>query len=154
VLAVVGGHVDAGAQLVFSLAWLAWVMGLASLLLLVHLLGRHSASTVSALLLVVPAMTAIASAVVLGEALHPASLLGMAVALVGTGSVLRRARRPRGPAYPAGVGPQSGALSHRSVRVTGVSPVPSAPIVHTSAWSSTPLMPRVTCVPSGENEAE
>ena len=109
VLAVVGGHVDAGAQLVFSIGWLAWVMGLASLLLLVHLLSRHSASAVSALLLAVPAVTAIASAAVLGEALHPASLLGMAVALVGTGSVLRRARARRPAARaPAARRPRRG----------------------------------------------
>lgn len=50
----------------------------------------HAASSVAALLLVVPPVTAIASAVVLGEALHPASPFGMLVAMVGVGAVLRR----------------------------------------------------------------
>ena len=50
------------AQLVLSLGWMAWGMGIVTLLLLVHLLRGHAASTVGALLLVVPAVTAIASA--------------------------------------------------------------------------------------------
>ena len=70
---------------------------------LVSILRRHAASAVAALLLAVPAVTAIGSALALGEALHPASLLGMLVALAGIGAVLRReapsrAVAPRGAA--------------------------------------------------------
>jgi hypothetical protein len=61
---------------------------------LVHLLRGHAASTVSAQLLIVPAVTAIASAPTLGEALHPASLLGMLIAMGGVGAVLRREAPP------------------------------------------------------------
>jgi drug/metabolite transporter (DMT)-like permease len=99
-VAVFGGRLDVSAQLVLSLGWLGWGMGIGTFLVLVHVLRRHAASTAGALLLVVPAVTAIASAPALGEALHPASLVGMLVATAGVGAVLRRegplpaARRP------------------------------------------------------------
>jgi drug/metabolite transporter (DMT)-like permease len=88
--AAFGGHLDVSVRLVLCIAWLAWGMGIGTLLVLVGLLRGRSASAVAALLLVVPAVTAIASAVTLGEALHPASLVGMLVAMAGTGAVLRR----------------------------------------------------------------
>jgi drug/metabolite transporter (DMT)-like permease len=98
-VAAFGGRFDVSAQLVLSLAWLACGMGIATLLVLVNVLRHHAASTVAALLLVVPAVTAIASALALGETLHPASVAGMLVAMVGVGAVLRReaapVRRPR-----------------------------------------------------------
>ncbi len=115
-VAVFGGRFDVGPRLLLSLGWLAWGMGIVTLLLLVHLLRAYAASTVGALLLVVPAVTAIASAPILGEALHPASLVGMVVALVGVAAVIRReapaepgtggptaepARRPQAPFPPA-----------------------------------------------------
>ena len=96
---VFGGRFDVSLQLALSVGWLAWGMGIVTLLLLVHLLRGHAASTVGALLLVVPAVTAIASAPALGEALHPASLLGMVVAMGGVGAVIRReTSSPRPPA--------------------------------------------------------
>ena len=98
-VAVFGGRCDVSLQLALSVGWLAWGMGIVTLLLLVHLLRGHAASTVGALLLVVPAVTAIASAPALGEALHPASLLGMVVAMGGVGAVIRReGSSPRPPA--------------------------------------------------------
>jgi drug/metabolite transporter (DMT)-like permease len=98
--ALTGGRLQLGAQLVLSFAWIAWVLGVGTLLVFVHLLGRHAASTVGSLLLLVPPVTAIASAALLGEALHPASLLGMAIATAGVGAVLRR-ERPRTTPAPA-----------------------------------------------------
>jgi drug/metabolite transporter (DMT)-like permease len=100
-VAVFGGRFDVGPRLLLSLGWLAWGMGIVTLLLLVHLLRAYAASTVGALLLVVPAVTAIASAPILGEALHPASLVGMVVALVGVAAVIRR----EAPAEPGTSGP-------------------------------------------------
>jgi drug/metabolite transporter (DMT)-like permease len=88
--ALSGGRFDVSAQLVLSVGWVAWGMGVVSLLAFVYVLRGHAASSVAALLLVVPAVTAIASAFALGETLHPASLAGMAVAMVGVGAVLRR----------------------------------------------------------------
>jgi drug/metabolite transporter (DMT)-like permease len=109
-LAVVfGGRFDVGPRLILSLAWVAWGMGVLSLNVFVGVLRRHPASTAAALLLLVPPVTAIASVPALGQALHPASLLGMLVAMVGVAAVLRRqpptredaaharAERPVGP---------------------------------------------------------
>jgi drug/metabolite transporter (DMT)-like permease len=87
---VAGGHVEFGAQFACTLLWLGWGLGIGALSLLVRILRAHDASAVSALLLLVPAVTAIASAPVLGEPLHPVTLAGMVVAMVGTGAVLRR----------------------------------------------------------------
>jgi drug/metabolite transporter (DMT)-like permease len=89
-VAVFGGRVDVSLQFGLSMAWIAWGMAILSLLALVYILGRHAASSVAALLLVVPAVTAIASALTLGEALHPATLVGMVVAMAGVGAVLCR----------------------------------------------------------------
>jgi drug/metabolite transporter (DMT)-like permease len=89
-VAVLGGRMEVGAQLVLSVGWLAWGMGVGTLLVLVRLLRGHTASSVGALLLLVPPVTALGSALTLGEALHPASLAGMAVAAAGVCAVLRR----------------------------------------------------------------
>jgi len=99
--AVLGGTFDVGVQLVLCIAWLGCGMGIATLLAFVNVLRHHAASTLAALLLVVPAVTAIASAVVLGETLHPASVGGMLVAIVGVGAVLRRESAPVGRPSPA-----------------------------------------------------
>jgi drug/metabolite transporter (DMT)-like permease len=95
VLAVAGGRYVVGSQLVLSLAWLGVGMGLGSLLVLVGLLSRHDASRVSALLLLVPAVTAIASVPALGEPLHVATLAGMAVSGAGVWVAIRSGGRPR-----------------------------------------------------------
>jgi drug/metabolite transporter (DMT)-like permease len=92
VAAVAGGRLEVSAQLVLCLVWIVLGLAVGTLLLYVHLLRVHAASTVTALLLLVPPVTAFASALTLGEALHPASLAGMLVALAGVGAVLRRAR--------------------------------------------------------------
>jgi drug/metabolite transporter (DMT)-like permease len=89
-VAVFGGRFDLSTRLVLSLAWIAWGMGILSLNVFVGILRRHAASTAAALLLLVPPVTAIASVPALGQALHPASLAGMAVALAGVAMVLRR----------------------------------------------------------------
>jgi drug/metabolite transporter (DMT)-like permease len=98
---VVGGQFDVGVQLVLCIAWLGCGMGIATLLAFVNVLRHHAASTLAALLLVVPAVTAIASAAVLGETLHPASVGGMLVAIVGVGAVLRREAAPMPRPSPA-----------------------------------------------------
>ncbi|HEY6527026.1 MAG TPA: DMT family transporter [Solirubrobacteraceae bacterium] len=96
VLAIAGGRYVVGPQLVLSLAWLGVGMGMGTLLVLVNLLARHDASRVSALLLLVPAVTAIASVPALGEALHPATVAGMAVSGAGVWVAIRSGgtRRP------------------------------------------------------------
>jgi drug/metabolite transporter (DMT)-like permease len=103
VLAIAGGRYVVGAQLVLTLAWLGVGMGMGTLLVLVNLLNRFDASRVSALLLLVPAVTAIASVPALGEPLHPATLAGMAVSGAGVWVAIRSGRRPARPAarWPA-----------------------------------------------------
>jgi drug/metabolite transporter (DMT)-like permease len=98
VLAIAGGRYVVGPQLVLSLAWLGVGMGMGTLLVLVNLLGRHDASRVSALLLLVPAVTAIASVPALGETLHPATVAGMAVSGAGVWVAIRSGGR-REPSF-------------------------------------------------------
>ena len=96
VLAVAGGRVVAGPQLALTLAWLGVGMGTGTLVVLVNLLARFDASRISALLPLVPAVTAIASVPALGEALHPATLAGMAVSGAGVWVAIRSGKRPAG----------------------------------------------------------
>jgi drug/metabolite transporter (DMT)-like permease len=114
VAAIGGGHLEIGAQLLLTIAWLAWGMGIGALLLFVRILRAHDASAVGALLLTVPAVTAIASAPVLGEPLHPATLAGMVVAMVGTGAVLRREARVPQLDHPARARQDAGQLHRRA----------------------------------------
>jgi drug/metabolite transporter (DMT)-like permease len=95
---VVGGQFDVSLRLVLAMAWIGWGMGLLSLGVFVSILQRHAASTAAALLLLVPPVTAIVSAPALGQTLHPASLAGMLVAMVGVQAVLRRASAARAAA--------------------------------------------------------
>jgi drug/metabolite transporter (DMT)-like permease len=95
-------------KLAGALVWLAWPMSIGATSLFVWLLGRYDASTVTAALLTVPAVTAIESAVLLGEPLSPLSLLGMAVSTAAVYGVVRRpaparsgARPPRPAAAPS-----------------------------------------------------
>ena len=94
IVSAIASAFDVSARLVLCTAWLAWGMGIVSLMAMVSILRRHAASALAALLLAVPAVTAIGSAIALGEALHPASLAGMLVAMAGIGAVLRREAEP------------------------------------------------------------
>ncbi|WP_157592511.1 DMT family transporter [Solirubrobacter soli] len=87
-LAILGGRVELGAHLVLSVAWIAAGMGVLTVLVLIRLLRETSASHVGALLLLVPAVTALASGPVLGQPVRPLTLLGMAVAGVGVATAL------------------------------------------------------------------
>jgi drug/metabolite transporter (DMT)-like permease len=72
-------------------------MGVLTILVLIRLLADTSASHRGGLLLLVPAVTALASAPVLGEALHPLTFAGMAISAAGVGAALSRplSRRER-----------------------------------------------------------
>jgi drug/metabolite transporter (DMT)-like permease len=95
VLAVVGGRFEVGPKLILTTIWLGAGMAVLTMFVLIEMLRRTSASRVGALLLLVPAVTALASAPVLGEALHPLSFVGMAIAGAGVATVLLR-RQPVG----------------------------------------------------------
>ena len=87
---IIGGRFDLGPKLIASSLWLGIGMSLGALIVFMTLVRRMDASRVGALLLLVPAVTAIASWPVLGEALHPLTVVGMVVAAAGVGTVLRR----------------------------------------------------------------
>ena len=87
---ILGGRFDLGPKLIASSLWLGIWISVGALIVFVTLVGRMDASRVGALLLLVPAVTAIASGPALGEAVHPLTLVGMLVAAAGVGTVLRR----------------------------------------------------------------
>lgn len=87
-------------ELFLSAAWLAWPLSVGAMWLLVALLQRHDASIVGALLLAVPAVTAVMSAVILGDALAPISALGLAVATAAVVKLVRPAPRERSAYRP------------------------------------------------------
>ena len=126
---ILGGRFDLGPKLIASSLWLGIGMSVGALIVFVTLVRRMDASRVGALLLLVPAVTAIASWPALGEAVHPLTLVGMVVAAVGVGTVLRRPtdaprsppRPPRAPRAPARTPPRA-----VSPRASGRRRAPSA----------------------------
>jgi drug/metabolite transporter (DMT)-like permease len=97
-LAVFGGRFEIGPKLILTTLWIGLGLAVLTVFVLIDLLRRTSASRVGALLLLVPAITAVASAPVLGESLHPLSFVGMAIAGVGVATVLLRGEPVRQPA--------------------------------------------------------
>jgi drug/metabolite transporter (DMT)-like permease len=94
-VAVAGGRFEVGPELILTVVWVGVGMAILTMLVLIEMLRRTSASRVGALLLLVPAVTAIASAPALGEPLHPLSFVGMAIAAAGVAGVLRRGEGAR-----------------------------------------------------------
>jgi drug/metabolite transporter (DMT)-like permease len=82
-------------ELFLSAAWLAWPLSIGGMWLLIALLRRHDASIVGALLLAVPAVTAVMSLVILGDAIAPVSAVGLAVATAAVVKLVRPAPRER-----------------------------------------------------------
>jgi drug/metabolite transporter (DMT)-like permease len=101
-VALVSGQLslDPSAELALSAAWLAWPLSIGGTWLLVALLHRHDASIVGALLLAVPAVTALMSVAILGDALAPVSALGLAVATAAVVKLVRPAPRERSAGRP------------------------------------------------------
>jgi hypothetical protein len=96
------------------LGWLGWGMGIVLLLVLVSPLRRWMPAKSAPCSCWSRGVTAIASVPVLGQPLHPLSLLGMAVAMVGVRAVIvRRAPRDRAGTRSPGHG-QSGAEPSRA----------------------------------------
>jgi len=84
-------------QLALSAAWLAWPLSIGGTWLLVTLLQRRDASMVAALLLAVPAVTALMSVAILGDGLSAISVVGLAVATGAVVRLVRPAPRERSP---------------------------------------------------------
>jgi drug/metabolite transporter (DMT)-like permease len=110
---ILGGRFELGSKLVASTLWLGIGMSMGALIVFVTLVRRMDASRVGALLLLVPAVTAIASWPALGEPLRPLTLVGMVIAAAGVGTVLRRrpATAPAEAAEHSGVAGAAGAVA-------------------------------------------
>jgi drug/metabolite transporter (DMT)-like permease len=96
-VAAVAGQLslEPSVELALSVAWLAWPLSVGAMWLLVGLLHRHDASIVSALLLAVPAVTALMSVAILGDGLRAISAAGLAVATGAVVKLVSPARRER-----------------------------------------------------------
>ena len=124
---ILGGRFDLGPKLIVSSLWLGIGMSVGALIVFVTLVRRMDASRVGALLLLVPAVTAIASWPALGEALHPLTLVGMVVAAAGVGTVLRRPTAAPQPPRPAPVAAaERTAAARRGPDRAARAPAPSA----------------------------
>jgi drug/metabolite transporter (DMT)-like permease len=103
-------------ELALSVAWLAGPLSIGGTWLLVALLRRHDASIVAALLLAVPAVTALLSYVILGDAIATVSVLGLAVATAAVVKLVRPAPSARSAGRPL--------RSRRAWRRTSYTPDP------------------------------
>jgi drug/metabolite transporter (DMT)-like permease len=99
VVAPLGLLVDGGLPLpasaggVGALVWLVLVNSIAGSVLLFVLLRRGTGTGVSGLLYLVPAVTAVLAVPVLGQAVEPATLAGLAITLAGVALVQRATAR-------------------------------------------------------------
>lgn len=82
-------------QLFFALAWMVLVLSLGAILLLLWLIRRTGASSVSSLLYLVPPLTALEAYLLFDERFGPLAILGAALAVVGVALVLRSAPSSR-----------------------------------------------------------
>lgn len=89
-------------EFVLALAWLVVVLSIGAVLLLLVLLQRGSAASVSSLLYLVPPATALEALVLFDERLAPVSVAGVVVAAVGVALVVRPGRSQTGPSQDRG----------------------------------------------------
>jgi O-acetylserine/cysteine efflux transporter len=96
---VLGEHwvIPAQSSTWISLLYLASIGSVALFLAFLFVLARWTASAASYSLLLMPLWTVIAAAVVLGEAITPAFLVGGALVLIGTYLAVFLAPRPKAP---------------------------------------------------------
>ncbi len=86
-------RIDWTADFIGALVWLILVLSLGAVLLLLVLLRRGNASSVSSLLYLVPPATAVEAYLLFDERLTRLSLLGIAVTVVGVALVVRAPAR-------------------------------------------------------------
>lgn len=73
-----------------ALLWSVFGLSIGAIFLLFKLISRNEATQVTSLLYLTPPTTAIMAWLMFGEALNPAGLLGMAVAVVGVAFVVKK----------------------------------------------------------------
>lgn len=76
-------------EFIFALGWLVLVLSLGAISLLLLLIRRGAATTVTSLMYLVPAVTVIMAWLAFGETLTPLAIAGMVVALAGVALVVR-----------------------------------------------------------------
>ena len=80
-------------EFIFALGWLVVVLSLGAISLLLVLIRRGAATSVSSLMYLVPAVTAVMAWLMFGETLTVLAVAGMLVAVVGVALVTRPAGR-------------------------------------------------------------
>jgi drug/metabolite transporter (DMT)-like permease len=94
-LIVEGGQsITWNASFIFSLAWLIIALSIGAILILYFLLARSSASSVSSLYYLVPAVTAVEAYFLFGEKIGLVTAVGTLVTIAGVALVVRQGRSP------------------------------------------------------------
>ena len=71
------------ARSIFSLVWSVLILSVAAILIMLWLLHRQAAAQVSSLFFLTPALSTIEGALLFQERLHPLSIIGLVIAVVG-----------------------------------------------------------------------
>ena len=87
-----GQSITWNASFIFSLTWLIVALSIGAILILFFLLARSSASSVSSLYYLVPAVTAVEAYFLFGEKLGLVTALGTLVTIAGVALVVRQGR--------------------------------------------------------------
>ncbi len=87
-------RIDVTGEFLLALGWLVVVLSLGAVLLLLVLLRRGTAASVSSLLYLVPPATALEALLLFDERLAAVSVAGIAVAATGVALVVRRSAAP------------------------------------------------------------
>lgn len=83
-------QVQWNARFVGALLWSVFGLSIGAIFLLFKLISRNAATQVTSLLYLTPPTTAVMAWLMFGEALSPAGLLGMAVAVLGVAFVVKK----------------------------------------------------------------
>jgi drug/metabolite transporter (DMT)-like permease len=87
-----GESITWNASFIFSLTWLIVALSIGAILILYFLLSRSSASSVSSLYYLVPAVTAVEAYFLFGEKISLVTALGTLVTIAGVALVVRQGR--------------------------------------------------------------
>jgi drug/metabolite transporter (DMT)-like permease len=79
---------------IFSLVWLIIALSIGAILILYFLLARSSASSVSSLYYLVPAVTAVEAYFLFGEKIGLVTAIGTLVTIAGVALVVAQRRQP------------------------------------------------------------
>jgi drug/metabolite transporter (DMT)-like permease len=88
---IMGWRFEVTTRSVFAMAWALIVLSFVAVLIMLWLLQRHAAAKVSSLFFLTPALSTIEGAILFGERLGPAALVGLVAALAGVALALRSA---------------------------------------------------------------